>query len=259
MTVVLVHGNPETTAVWDPLVDALGRPDVVRLAPPGFGAPVPPGFAGTPQAYRDWLVAELEALGGPVDLVGHDWGGAHVLGVATTRPDLLRSWCTDSIGMFEPGFAWHRLARTWQTPGDGEAAVAALTDPDPDRRAAYLVSVGVPPAVAAALAPGCAAVSGDAVLRLYRSAPPSVLVDLGRTLPAARRRPGLVLLATADAALGDAASRRRAAARAGAAVGVLPGLGHWWMLENPRLAADLLRRFWTRPDGPAREVPDAPA
>jgi pimeloyl-ACP methyl ester carboxylesterase len=36
VTVVLVHGNPETDAVWDPLVDALGRTDVVRLSPPGI-------------------------------------------------------------------------------------------------------------------------------------------------------------------------------------------------------------------------------
>ena len=35
MTVVLVHGNPETEAIWGPLVDALGRDDVVRLSPPG--------------------------------------------------------------------------------------------------------------------------------------------------------------------------------------------------------------------------------
>jgi hypothetical protein len=34
MTVVLVHGNPETEAIWGPLVDALGRDDVVRLISP---------------------------------------------------------------------------------------------------------------------------------------------------------------------------------------------------------------------------------
>ena len=41
MTVVLVHGNPETEAIWNPLVDAL---DVVRVSPPGFGAPLPDDF-----------------------------------------------------------------------------------------------------------------------------------------------------------------------------------------------------------------------
>lgn len=50
MTVVLVHGNPETDVIWEPLVDALGTRDVVRLSPPGFGAPVPPGWRATPTA-----------------------------------------------------------------------------------------------------------------------------------------------------------------------------------------------------------------
>jgi pimeloyl-ACP methyl ester carboxylesterase len=69
VTVVLVHGNPETDAVWGPLVDALGRTDVVRLSPPGFGAPLPSGFPATFLAYRDWLVEELEKIGQAVDLV----------------------------------------------------------------------------------------------------------------------------------------------------------------------------------------------
>lgn len=44
MTIVLVHGNPETDAIWGPLVDALQRDDVVRLSPPGFGAALPDGL-----------------------------------------------------------------------------------------------------------------------------------------------------------------------------------------------------------------------
>ena len=196
MTVVLVHGNPETAAVWGPLVDALAEPAVVRLSPPGFGVPLPPGWDGSsgPEGYRAWLVGELEALAGPVHLVGHDWGGAHVVNVAMTRPDLLRSWCTDGIGLFDPDHTWHALARTWQTPGDGEEAMAALTAPTEERRAAYLTSIGVPAAIATFLAPGCADVSAAAVLDLYRAARPPVMAVLGRNLAAAARRPGLVLL-----------------------------------------------------------------
>jgi len=246
VTVVLVHGNPETAAVWGPLVDALAEPAVVRLSPPGFGVPLPPGWDGSsgPEGYRAWLVGELEALAGPVHLVGHDWGGAHVVNVAMTRPDLLRSWCTDGIGLFDPDHTWHALARTWQTPGDGEEAMAALTAPTEERRAAYLTSIGVPAAIATFLAPGCADVSAAAVLDLYRAARPPVMAVLGRNLAAAARRPGLVLLASGDAALGTEAMGRRSAARAGAAIEVLPGLGHWWMLEDPDLAAAALRRFW---------------
>jgi hypothetical protein len=50
MGVVLVHGNPETSAVWDPLRAALGRDDVICLSPPGFGAPTP--SRASPHARR---------------------------------------------------------------------------------------------------------------------------------------------------------------------------------------------------------------
>jgi pimeloyl-ACP methyl ester carboxylesterase len=51
VTVVLVHGNPETAEVWDQLVDALERPDVIRLSPPGFGAPAALDWPASPTAY----------------------------------------------------------------------------------------------------------------------------------------------------------------------------------------------------------------
>lgn len=72
---------------------------MICLSPPGFGAPAPDGWGATVEDYRDWLIAELAAIDSPVDLVGHDWGGGHVVTVAMTRPDLLRSWCTDVIGI----------------------------------------------------------------------------------------------------------------------------------------------------------------
>jgi pimeloyl-ACP methyl ester carboxylesterase len=88
----LVHGNPETRAVWDhlaPSLEAAGR-DPVRLSPPGFGAAVPTGFRVTPAGYRDWLIGELERFAEPADVLGHDWGGVFVLLAVTGRPDLQR-------------------------------------------------------------------------------------------------------------------------------------------------------------------------
>lgn len=76
MPVVLVHGVPETAALWDPLLAVLGRDDVVTLQLPGFGCPRPAGFGATKEDYVTWLVGELEGIEGPIDLVGHDWGGA---------------------------------------------------------------------------------------------------------------------------------------------------------------------------------------
>ena len=91
MTVALVHGNPESAALWDPLVAELARAgvdDVVRLSPPGFGVPLPSGFPATVTAYRDWLTGELERFEGPVDLLGHDWGSGHVVTAVMARPEL---------------------------------------------------------------------------------------------------------------------------------------------------------------------------
>ena len=64
-TTVLVHGNPESSAIWGPLTAALaerGRGDVAALSPPGFGAAVPDGFDPTMANYADWLVGELGAV-----------------------------------------------------------------------------------------------------------------------------------------------------------------------------------------------------
>ena len=154
MSVVLVHGNPETIAVWDPLRAALHRDDIVCLSPPGFGAPVPDGWGATVEDYRDWLISELEAMESPVDLVGHDWGGGHVVAVAMKRPDLLRSWSTDVIGVFDAEYVWHDLAQLWQTPGAGEEAVEAWASESVDERAARLQTFGITPDVAIKLAQG---------------------------------------------------------------------------------------------------------
>jgi pimeloyl-ACP methyl ester carboxylesterase len=243
-TPVLVHGNPETSAVWDPLVAALAREDVVRLSPPGFGAPVPAGFAGTVDAYRDWLVGELERLGRPVDLVGHDWGGAHVVNVAMVRPDLVRSWATDAIGVFDPDYVWHDLARRWQGP-DGERAIADRFGGTRTWRTLALVARGIPDGrVASQLAAAQGPEMGSAVLALYRSAAQPAMAERGRGLARAAERPGLCLLATEDHAVGTAQQCRRSALRAGAEVVELQGVGHWWLVQDPAAGAAALERFW---------------
>lgn len=247
MTVVLVHGNPETAAVWDPLRAELARTgpprEIVALSPPGWGAPAPAGWGAGVEEYRQWLVGELERLHRPVDLVGHDWGGAHVLNVAMTRPDLLRSWCSDTVGCYEPDYEWHPMARIWQTPGHGEEAVAALVT-DPGAGLEQLAEQGLDRQVAAAMAAGYDEDMGRCLLALYRDAAQPAMAELGANLPAASARPGLAVLATEDGYVGTEAMRRRAAARAGARVAVLGGLGHWWMVQDPRRAAATLIDFW---------------
>lgn len=243
MPIILVHGNPETDAVWRPLLAELGRDDVVPLSPPGWGAPTPDGWGATVEEYRAWLVGELEAISEPVDLVGHDWGGGHALNVAMTRPDLLRSWVSDLLGCFDPDYVWHPLAQGWQTPGKGEDAVAAMVA-DPSSRIDDMESRGLDRAVGEEMARGYDETMARCILRLYRNAAQPTMARLGENLPAAAARPGLAVIATEDRNVGTEEMRRRAAARAGARVAVLEGLGHWWMVQDPKRAAAMLNEFW---------------
>jgi pimeloyl-ACP methyl ester carboxylesterase len=134
MTIVLVHGNPETEAIWDDLVPHLRDDGVVRLSPPGFGSAIPSDFDCSTDAYRDWLASELTKLPQPIDLVGHDWGGAHVTRIAMERPGLIRSWTSDILGRFDADYVWHDMARAWQTAHIGERAVAQMLSLPADAR-----------------------------------------------------------------------------------------------------------------------------
>lgn len=243
---VLVHGNPETVAVWDPLLAALDRDDVIRLSPPGFGAPLTARFRITMVGYRDWLVARLEEFRRPVDLVGHDWGGAHVLNAVQARPDLVRSWVTDAAGMFDPAYVWHPLAQVWQTPGEGEEAVAQMVSVSLGERIQAMLALGIPRPVAERLAAGQDDHMGRAILALYRSARQPALVEAGHTLERAAARPGLILSAGEDDMTGTEEMRRSVARRTGADVVTLPELGHWWMVNDPARAAAVLTSFWSR-------------
>ncbi|MFE3883856.1 alpha/beta fold hydrolase, partial [Streptomyces lydicus] len=209
MTTVFVNGNPESAAIWDPLCAELDRMDVLRLSPPGFGAPIPSGFGCTVSAYRDWLVAELETLGEPVDLVGHDVGGSTVVSVAMTRPDLLRTWVSDSLGVFDPDYVWHDLAHQWQTPETGEKSVADLMGGTLDARTERMVARGINRPVAARLAAAQGPQMGQAILAFYRSAIQPVMAELGQSLPAAAARPGLAVIGTDDHLVGSQDMRRR--------------------------------------------------
>lgn len=243
MPIAVVHGNPETSVVWQPLRDALaerGVADVVPLSPPGFGAPVPPGFGCTAEDYRGWLVGELERLGGPVDLVGHDWGAGHVFAVAATRPDLLRSWAADCAGIVHPDYVWHRGARVWQTPGEGEALVARMVAMTGAELAARN---GMPPALASSLAAHVDETMGRAILALYRSAVQPYLRELGGRLADAPPVRSLVVHAPADPyTMPELAPA--VAERLGSGLCTLEGCGHWWMWERPGAAADALVAFW---------------
>ena len=244
MTLVLVHGNPETPAIWGPMRANLERrgigPDqVVALSPPGFGTPIPDGFGATMNEYRDWLIVELERLRtdgrGEIDLLGHDWGGGHVMRIAMERPDLIRSWCTDVIGLFDPEYVWHDAAQLWQTP-EGDASVERMISRPDAERVAFYAGLGMGTEVAEAVVPHIDADMGRCILALYRDAAQPAMAELGFNVAAAGQRPGLCILAAGDHFTGGGVMHRRVAKRAGARVTELLDVGHWWMCEKPGLA-----------------------
>ncbi|MFV0260285.1 MAG: alpha/beta fold hydrolase [Acidimicrobiales bacterium] len=258
MTVVLVHGNPETADLWDPLVAALadrGVTDLVRVSPPGFGAPVPDGWTGHPNEYAMWLAGELERLAaaGPVDLVGHDWGAGHVAGAVALRPDLVRTWAIDCGGLLNPEYVWHDLAQVWQTDGAGEEAVAAMAAVGAEQRSANYQANGIPAGIASAMAAGYDDTMGRCILALYRGAVPPALSNLADKLEVALDTAptwprGLLIDATADPYV-PTALVPAVADRFGLATHPLAGAGHWWMVDPEilPLVSDRLVGFWAEP------------
>ena len=213
------------------------RRDVVRLSLPGFGRPVPEGFAATKEAYVDWLLAELAALPPPIDLVAHDWG--FLLGVRSVslRPEIARSWAGGAAPV-DPEYEWHPTAQMWQPPDVGEALMEQVT---PEAMRTGLVAVGVPDAYAAEAASFVDARMKRCILALYRSA-----VSVGSEWEGDLRRitaPGLVLWGEDDP---YAVPRFGAllAERTRARFVSYPATSHWWQLQRPDEVATELERFW---------------
>jgi pimeloyl-ACP methyl ester carboxylesterase len=239
MAVVLVHGVPDTHRLWDKVRSHLTRRDVLAPSLPGFDSAVPPGFAATKEAYVDWLVGEIERVGAPVDLVGHDWGSLLVQRVASLRPDLVRTWaCGD--GPVDREYVWHDLAQQWQTPDVGEAVMAVMTG---EALAEGLPAAGVPPADARIVGDFVDDRMKDCILRLYRSA-----VHVGEEWEdgvARVTRPALVLWGADDPYVTPRFAERLAARVRGDLV-LFAGCGHWWPYERPAETAAALEQFWRR-------------
>lgn len=255
MTVVFVHGNPETSLIWKPLVDELtarGTEDIVCVSPPGFGSPVPAGFGATRIEYAAWLAHELENIGELVHLIGHDWGGPHVSAVAINRPDLLRSWCIDTAGLLHPDYVWHDMAQVWQTPGAGEDMLAAWCAAPAADRAGLFQANGMSADDALRSGEAINETMADCIVKLYRSGSQPAMATLGREAERMRERPGLVIVASDDTYVGTPDMARAVAQQAGAHVAPLNGVGHWWMLQDPTTAAGLLQWWFAENDkGPA--------
>jgi pimeloyl-ACP methyl ester carboxylesterase len=237
--VVFVHGVPDTFRLWDPIIERLD--DIVpnALALPGFDWPVSPGFGATKEEYVDWVIESVEDIGGPVDLVGHDWGSLIVQRVASLRPDLITTWVVGDAAI-DAEYEWHDTAKLWQTPDVGEQVMDAFT---PEAMVAALGPQGIPEATALEMSRYMDATMKDCILKLYRSA-----VNIGAEwegdLQHAASRPSLIIWGKDDPYVPVRYAERLAERVAGELV-VLDSR-HWWPVERPAEAAAAMTEFWDR-------------
>ena len=194
--IVFLHGVPETSALWD-RIRAEFNEETIALSLPGFGCERPSDFGATKDDYVGWLVAQLERFDEAVDLVGHDWGALMTYRVATTRGELLRSWTADVANGVHPNAKWHRFARVWQTPVEGEAYFKELRDAPLESVATAYENFHLNHADALTVTGWSDETMGTCILDLYRSAMPNVHHDWGSDF-GPTSAPGLVLFAELD-------------------------------------------------------------
>lgn len=259
---LLLHGVPETAGAWRHLVPELRR-DRVVLAPDlkGLGGSEVRAPYDVPTLARELAALVREEVAGPVDVVGHDWGGSLALGLARAEPGLVRRLVVVSapyrrldplraahVGLFAlPALpeavlaaggpaAWrHLIAWCWKAdrPLEPEALEEYLRAyAAPARRSAmlgYYRAATRPRAVRAVRA-----LSG----RVRRAAPadaPSGRLTVERSLVVWGALDPVMPLWVGEAVVRDLG--------AGAELVTLPGVGHFPVEEAPEVAVPVIAAF----------------
>jgi pimeloyl-ACP methyl ester carboxylesterase len=248
-TVLLLHGFPQHATSWAAVGARLAEAGLraVALDQRGYS----PG--ARPADVSDYAlvhlvadtVAMIEALGGAVDLVGHDWGGVVGWQVAARQPMLVRTWTAVStpnplalnevLAVDEDQRARFGYIRSFRVPGRAEAAL--LADDAAAMRAIYGTAVAperIDDDVAFMSTPGTL----TAALNWYRAMSPSDTDGLGSvTVPTS------YVWGSADVAFGPVAAERTGGyVRAPYSFVPLDGASHWLPDEAPDALADEIAR-----------------
>jgi haloalkane dehalogenase len=124
--VVCVHGFPESSRMWVPLMEALAAAGRRGLAPDmyGFGDSAafgPATFENARERFAEWI----DALGlESIALAVHDWGGFVGLSWACDHPDRVDGLVVSNTGFFADG-KWHGMAKLLRSE-QGEEIIGAL-------------------------------------------------------------------------------------------------------------------------------------
>jgi pimeloyl-ACP methyl ester carboxylesterase len=222
-TIVLVHGAFADASTWRPVFDRLGRDGHTVLAPPN-------PLRGLPHD-ASYTASVIDAIDGPVVLVGHSYGGAvitvagssdKVVGlvyVAGVAPDGGES-VNDLQGRF-PSLAMGPLVQPVSLPdGSVELSIDPARFPD-------VFGADLPAADAAFRAISQRSISATAF-------------DDPATAAAWRTTPSWAVFGTADQPVAPEL-QRFAYDRAGSTVTEVEGASHLLMVSQPDIVAGVIR------------------
>lgn len=244
---ILVHGNPDSSLEWLPLLARAGELGGPVIAPdlPGFGQserPPPRRFDYTLASYERWFQQLLRTLEvGSYRLVVHDWG-AVALASASRRPEQIERLVVIDAVPLHGDYRWHWLARLlWRPPVVGELSMLAfnrftlkqlsrLSSPRAGPQASRWIEE-----VSEHLDRG----TKRAILALYRSADPDELARAGSRL-SELRCPALVVWGEGDPYVGLPEGERYALTLPRARLCRVPGVGHWPFREEPPVIDEIV-------------------
>jgi haloalkane dehalogenase len=116
-----LHGYPTSSYLWRNVLPQLAEVGYRAVAPdlPGFGDS-PADLPGTWERQVEHVERFRQALGlDQVALIMHDWGGLIGLRWACDHPGAAGALVITDTGFFPDG-RWHGMAKSLQTPGEGE-------------------------------------------------------------------------------------------------------------------------------------------
>lgn len=262
--VLLLHGFPDGPETFAAQLPALANAGYHAVAPAMRGY-----SAGSIPADGDFHITSLasdvhawvQQLGGPVHLIGHDWGASVAHAAVVSAPELFRSLTVMAV------------------PHPGRFAELAAKDPDQMARSGYFMDLVAPGAAERFLADDLAFLDGlwrkwspgwamapaeleamhgifrvpgvlDAALAWYRQAlmPPdeAAAARAGALMAADVPVPTLGIVGADDGCVSAAlfsAAMAEAAYPAGVQCSVIPSAGHFVQREAPDRVNALLLKF----------------
>jgi pimeloyl-ACP methyl ester carboxylesterase len=172
--VILLHGFPETSAMWTELMPRLVQDGYRCLAPDLRGYSPGARPSGSDQYALELIAQDVVSLAASqgyahYHLIGHDWGAAAGWTVVRDNPEQVKSWTAISVphlAAYMAGYLDEEQRRKgayiqeYLTPGEGEAQLAhgdyelmrkAWSRFCPDKIPEYLEVFSQPGALVAAL------------------------------------------------------------------------------------------------------------